>query len=226
MPLSPRLALARPSNHPLCEAVRAAGWKPIPFQITQVAPTGEASPVPHERVQAYIVLSPSGAQAISARLPQGSVCLVQGLGTADAMAGKSFDVHVSRDPKAESLWELVQECFPMGGEFVLVRGERSREFLEEAAENTPFRMNPWITHREVPRDPMPPLPKVEAVLALSPFQAEILAPLSLSVMRFAWGKASAKAFRDAGLSVQGHCEAKSALLTAMLRFAKPKGEIA
>jgi hypothetical protein len=60
------------------------------------------------------------------------------------------------------------------------------------------------------------LPKVEAVLALSPLQAEILAPITGEVLRFAWGDATRDAFSRCGAPAHAHCEPKPGLLWAML----------
>ena len=70
---------------------------------------------------------------------------------------------------------------------MLARGERSREYLEVAAKDSAWCIHPWITHREAPRVPFPPLPEVDGVLAMSPLQAELLAPLAKNLKRFAWG---------------------------------------
>ena len=212
----PRLALARPAQHPLADTVRKAGWRPVPYSFTSLRGTGSAPPLLLHRVQALLVLSPSGAKVAAPALPPGMTCLVQGAGTADALGREDLDVHLPAEARAEALWELVQQRFPEGGEFVLVRGERSREFLEVAARGTAWRIHPWVTHLEAARDPFPPMPEVEGVLALSPTQAEILAPLSGSVRRFAWGEATAEAFARAGAPVDAYCEPKPSLLWAML----------
>jgi hypothetical protein len=57
---------------------------------------------------------------------------------------------------------------------------------------------------------------VDAVLALSPLQAEILAPLTGSRVRFAWGEATAEAFARCGAPAHARCEPKASLLWAML----------
>jgi len=212
----PRLALARPAQHPLADIVRKAGWRPVPYSFTSLRGTGAAPPMLLKRVQAMLVLSPSGAKVASKALPAGMTCLVQGAGTADALGREDLDIQLPAEARAEALWDLLQERFPQGGEFVLVRGERSREYLEVAAKGTSWRIHPWVTHREAAREPFPPLPKVEGVLALSPTQAEILAPLVGDVLRFAWGEATAEAFALAGVPVHAHCEPKPSLLWAML----------
>jgi len=212
----PRLALARPAQHPLAETVRKAGWRPIPYSFTVMKRTGAAPPMLLNRVDALVVLSPSGAKVAATALPAGMTCLVQGSGTADALAREDLDVQLPSEARAEALWELLQERFPEGGEFVLVRGERSREYLEVAARGSAWHIHPWVTHGEAAREPFPPLPKVEAVLALSPLQAEILAPLTGDVQRFAWGEATAEAFARAGAPALAFCEPTPGLLWAML----------
>jgi uroporphyrinogen-III synthase len=212
----PRLALARPAQHPLADTVSKAGWQPVPYSFTSLRVTGAAAPLRLSQVNALLVLSPSGAKVVAAGLPVGMTCLVQGAGTADALGREDLEVQLPSEARAEALWDLLQERFPDGGEFVLVRGERSREYLEVAARGSAWRIHPWVTHREAAREPFPPLPKVEAVLALSPTQAEILAPLTEDVLRFAWGEATAEAFARCGAPAQAHCEPKPSLLWAML----------
>ncbi len=212
----PRLALARPAQHPLSDTVRKAGWEPVPYSFTRLQPSSLPPPIPFQSAGAVLLLSPSGARVAGPKLPPGTVCLVQGAGTADVLDREDLEILLPTEARAEALWELVREQFPQGGSFVLVRGERSREFLEEAAKGTVWRMHPWITHREAPRDPFPPVPEVEAVLALSPLQAEILAPLTHHLLRFAWGQGTAKAFTGAGAPPHSTCEPKPSLLWAML----------
>jgi uroporphyrinogen-III synthase len=212
----PRLALARPARHPLAEVVRKAGWEPVPYAFTRLEVTGAPSPLRLEETDAVLVLSPSGAEAASPSLPAGTLCLVQGGGTADALGREDLDIRLPAEARAESLWELLREVFPEGGDFVLVRGERSREYLELAARGSDWRIHSWITHREVAREPFPPLPEVEAILALSPLQAELLAPRAGGLRRFAWGTATAEAFARAGAPAEAHCEPKPGLLWAML----------
>ena len=212
----PRLALARPAQHPLADTVRKAGWRPVPYSFTSLRVTGAAPPMPLNRVQALLILSPSGAKAAVPVLPPGMTCLVQGAGTSDALGREDLDVQLPVEARAEALWELLQGRFPAGGEFILVRGERSREYLEVASRGSVWHLHPWVTHREAAREPFPALPKVEGVLALSPTQAEILAPLSHGLRRFAWGEATAEAFSRSGAPVDAYCEPKPSLLWAML----------
>ncbi|MCM2250350.1 MAG: hypothetical protein NDI58_07315 [Geothrix sp.] len=213
---APRLALARPAQHPLADTVRKAGWAPVPYSFTSLKVSSAPPPIPFGEAQALLVLSPSGARVAAPRLPAGMVCLVQGAGTADALGREDLAVHLPDEARAEALWELLQSRFPRGGDFILARGERSREYLEVITRGSEWRIHPWITHREAAKDPFPPLPEVEGVLALSPLQAEILAPLAASVQRFAWGEATAEAFGMAGAPAHAQCEPKPSLLWAML----------
>lgn len=212
----PRLALARPAQHPLADTVRKAGWEPVPYAFTSLKVSSAAPPFALSEAEAFLALSPSGARVAAPALPAGMVCLLQGAGTAEALGREDLEVHLPAEARAESLWGLLQAQFPEGGDFILARGERSREYLEMAAKGSAWRIHPWVTHREVARAPFPPLPEVEAVLALSPLQAEILAPVSLAVQRFAWGEATAEAFAKAGAPAHAHCEPKPSLLWAML----------
>lgn len=212
----PRLALARPAQHPLADQVRKAGWKPVPYAFTRLQVSTLPPPRPFAAVAAVILLSPSGAKVAADRLPPGTLCLAQGAGTADALGREDLEVALPSEARAEALWELVQARFPGGGDLILARGDRSREYLEVAARGTAWRIHPWITHRETARIPFPPLPEVQGVLALSPLQAEILAPLSGAIHRFAWGEATAEAFARAGAPASAFCEPKPAQLWAML----------
>jgi len=212
----PRLALARPAQHPLADTVRKAGWEPVPYSFTRLQPSTLSPPRPFSGVSALIILSPSGAKVAAARVPAGTLCLVQGVGTADALGREDLDVLLPSEARAEALWELLRIQFPEGGEFMLARGERSREYLEVVSKDTPWNVHPWVTHREAAREPLPPLPAVEGVLALSPLQAEILAPIAGNVQRFAWGEATAEAFARAGAPAHAQCEPKPTLLWAML----------
>jgi len=207
-----KLALDRALDNPLCEAVRSAGWVPVPYACTQQLPTDEAPP--GGPWDAVLVLSPAGARAILPFLTPGTPCLATGQGTAMALAGDSI-LTPSR-PSAEGLWELLRERFPRGGDFLLVRGERSRGYLEPQALGTPWKLTAWVSHREAPLAPPPALPDVDAVLALSPLQAEVLAPLAASILRFAWGQASAQAFALAGAPATAWCEPRREALEALL----------
>lgn len=212
----PRLALARPAQHPLSDTVRKAGWMPVPYAFTRLQASTLPPPRPFSSTSAIVILSPSGARVAASKLPAGTLCLVQGAGTGDALGREDLVVQLPSDARAEALWDLLQARFPDGGDFILARGERSREYLEVAAKGSPWRIHPWVTHREAARDPFPEFPEVEGVLALSPLQAEILAPLSLDVQRFAWGEATAEAFAKAGAPAHACCEPKASLLWAML----------
>lgn len=212
----PRLALARPPHHPLADTVRKAGWIPVPYPFTRLQVSQQPPPRPFSSVDGLLLLSPSGAKVAARDIPPGTLCLVQGAGTADALGREDLEVALPSEARAEALWDLLRQRFPNGGEFMLARGERSREYLEVASQGTPWRIHAWVTHREAAKEPFPALPKVEGVLALSPLQAEILAPLAAKVLRFAWGEATAEAFAKAGAPVHGHCEPKPSLLWAML----------
>ena len=205
-----RLGLARAQGDPLCLAVAAAGWEPVSHFTTGIEAT--LAPPPHEAPDAVILLSPSAAR--HALIPAGVPCLVQGAATARALGRPAL---VSAQPKAEGLFDLLREHFPQGGTFLLARAQRSREFLEQAAEGTPWRLLPWITHRESPLQPAPPLPEVEAVLALSPLQAELLGPLAGDRLRFAWGQRTHRAFAQVGYPGHGWCEPETAALQELLQ---------
>ena len=205
-----RLGLARALNDALSQAVLAAGWEPVPLFLTAMEATRAEPPVPDP--DAVIVLSPAAARL--ALLPPGPPCLAQGEATARALAGRT--VLVSATPRAEGLFDLLRETFPQGGTFLLARAERSREHLEQAAAGTPWRLLPWITHREAPLDPPPALPALDAVLALSPLQAELLGPRSAHLLRFAWGQRTQRAFLQAGYPVDGWCEPEASSLQRLL----------
>ena len=212
----PRLALARPARHPLAETVREAGWEPVPHLFTRLEPTGCPPPLPPGSARAILILSPSGARTAGPALPSGTTCLVQGPGTAEALGRSDLEVRWPETARAEALWELLEARFPEGGDVLLVRGERSREHLEAAATGSPFRLHPWVTHREALCEPSSALPSVDGVLALSPFQAEALAPVAGKVLRFAWGAATAEAFAAAGAPAHGHCDPKADRLKDLL----------
>ena len=195
-----RLGLARGPEDALSQGVRRGGWETVFWAVTELRPV--ETPAPCARARAALVLSPAGARA--ARLPTGIPCLVTGEATGRALAG--HEVHVSPEPRAEGMWEALRRRYPEGGDFLLIRGERSRGFLEEAAQGTPWRLHPWITHQEAPLDPVPPRPELDGVLALSPLQAEVMAPLTGDVLRFAWGERTAAAFEAAGAPAHAVCE--------------------
>jgi uroporphyrinogen-III synthase len=206
-----RLGLARAQDDALAQAVRAAGWEPVPVFLTAMSATLAEPPVPGP--DAVIVLSPAAARL--ALLPDGVPCLAQGEATARALAGRN--VLVSATPRAEGLFDLLRSAYPAGGTFLLARAERSREHLEQAAAGTPWRLLPWITHREAPVEPAPELPALDAVLALSPLQAEVLGPRSAGLFRFAWGQRTQRAFLQAGYPVDGWCEPDAPSLQQLLR---------
>lgn len=219
----PRLALARPAEHALAEVVRQSGWVPVPFPFVHSQASELPPPRPVAGCLALVVLSPAAGRAVASGLAPGTLCLVQGGGTADAMGRQDLELLLPPEARAEALWQLLRERFPAGGDFLLARGERSREYLEAAAQGTAWRIHPWITHREGLAEPFPAWPEVEAVLALSPLQAEALAPRSGRVQRFAWGEATAAAFERAGAPAHDHCLPSPGELNAMLaRHFKPE----
>ncbi len=205
-----RLGLARQPGDPLGRVVAEAGWEPVPLFLAEMVPTG--APQPLEHPDAVLLLSPSGARVPG--LPEGTPCLVTGEGTAAALPGRT--VLVSPEPRAEGLWALLRETFPGGGRFLLVRGERSRGYLEEVCAGTPWELVPWITHAEKAKDPLPEMPLLDAVLALSPLQAELLGPRSAGLLRFAWGERAAEAFSAAGFPAHASCLARPEALGCML----------
>jgi len=200
--------------------VRAAGWEPVPLFVTAMAATGAEPPA---AADAAILLSPAAARL--ARIPAGLPCLAQGEATARALADRALTgpggLLVSATPRAEGLFDLLRERFPAGGTFLLARGERSREYLEQAAAGTPWRLLPWITHREAPVLPEPPLPALDAVLALSPLQAELLGPRCGHLLRFAWGQRSHRAFLQSGYPGHGCCEPEAGALQQLLSAQTP-----
>jgi uroporphyrinogen-III synthase len=205
-----RLGLARDPEDALNRIVEKAGWEPVPVFLTEFVPTGLPRPLEHP--DAVILLSPAGAR--HAVLPEGVPILATGGATATAQAGQTL--FVSPEPKAEGLWRLLQDQFPAGGHFLLIRGERSRGYLEEVSAGTAWRLVPWITHSEKAKDPLPNLPALDAVLALSPLQAELLGPRSLGILRFAWGERSAEAFLKGGNPAHDSCLARPEALGRML----------
>ncbi|MBI4911569.1 MAG: hypothetical protein HY823_02425 [Acidobacteria bacterium] len=217
--MKPRLALARPAEHPISQAVAAAGWEPVDFPLTRIAASGAPPPQPLDRYSAVILLSPGGAWAARPWLeaPGQPLLLVQGPGTLEALGTPTARTRMPDLPSAEGIWALLQRDFPEGGSFLLARAERSRGYLEDVSAGTPWKLWPWITHREEAVNPLPALPRVEAVLALSPMQAELLAPLSEGVLRFCWGERSVFGFRKAGLEPTATCEPRLEALGALLR---------
>lgn len=208
-----RLGLARALDDALCQAVRAAGWEPVPLFLTAMTATLAEPPLADP--DAVIVLSPAAARlALLSLLPPGTPCLAQGEATARALEGRT--VRVSPTPNAEGLFDLLRATYPQGGSFLLARAERSREHLEGAAAGSLWRLLPWITHREAPIEPPPALPGLDAVLALSPLQAETLGPRSTGLACFAWGQRTQRAFLQAGYPVEGWCEPDASSLQQLL----------
>jgi len=205
-----RLGLARGPEDTLSKGIRKSGWETVFWPVTELRPMG--SPPPITRARAALVLSPAGARA--ACLPAGMPCLVTGEATGRALDG--HEVLVSPEPRAEGLWDALRSHFPEGGDFLLVRGERSRGYLEEVAQGTLWRLHPWITHEEAPLVPVPKRPEVDAVLALSPLQAEVMAPLTQDILRFAWGERAAAAFEAAGCPAHAVCEPRMDALGRIL----------
>ena len=203
-----RLGLARLPGDALGRAVSGAGWEPVPVFLTELAPTH--APRPLDDPDGVILLSPAGARF--GELPDGIPVLATA-GAAEA-AGRAWAT--SPDPRAEGLWELLKARFPAGGRFLLVRGERSRGYLEEVAAGTPWRLVPWITYAEKAKDPLPELPALDAVLALSPLQAELLGPRAPGLLRFAWGQRTAEAFLRSGHAADDSCLARPDALGRML----------
>lgn len=211
-----RLALSRPEHHPLAQAAREAGWQPVPYFPTHIQTTGNPPPVRVNRATAVLILSPAGAEAAAWWLPEGTTVLVTGEGTAAALDRPGLEIVAPEQPKAEALWDLLQARYPEGGEFLLVRGHRSREALEKLANDTRWQIHSWITHAEVVSNPIPELPPVDAVLALSPVQALALLEVDGGVKRFAWGDSAAKVFAEAGHPADAVCEPKAEALRALL----------
>jgi len=205
-----RVGLARAQDDAMSRAVTAAGWEPVTLHVTSMEATGAPAPVP--RPDAVIILSPAAARL--ALLPPGVPCLAQGAATARALEGR--EVLTSAIPQAEGLVQLLKDRFPGGGTFLLARAERSREHLEEALRGTPWTLHPWITHREVALAPAPDLPPLEALLALSPLQAEVMGPLSGDRLRLAWGERTERAFAQVGYPSHGWCEPHLSALQKLL----------
>ena len=205
-----RLGLAREPGDVLGRAVEEAGWEPVPVFLTEMVPTGRPRPLDHP--DAVILLGPAGAR--HADLPEGVPALATEAAAAELPPGR--EVLVSPVPRAEGLWELLRSRFPSGGRFLLVRGERSRGYLEEVCQGTPWRVVSWITHTEKAKEPLPDLPVLDAVLALSPLQAELLGPKSRGILRFAWGERAAAGFLRSGNPAHDSCLARPEELGRML----------
>jgi uroporphyrinogen-III synthase len=199
--------------------VREAGWEPIDFPLTRIVANGAPPPQPLGAYRGVVLLSPGAAWAVQPWLEPGvsTLFLVQGQGTLESLGEVAGEARLAPEPTAEGIWELLRRDFPEGGSFLLARAERSRGYLEEVSAGTPWKLWPWVTHHEEAVDPLPPMPKVDAVLALSPMQAELLAPLSRNLLRFGWGDRTVFGFRNAGLEPTGACEPKLDALTRLLR---------
>ncbi len=223
-----KLALARPLDHPLCRAVAEAGWEPVPYYITSQEFTHATPPMPLDAIAALLVLSPAAAQAVKVWVTKSMQVVVQGEGTEQTLGlefAHSGNIRRPRQATAESLWDMLQQAFPEGGDFVLARGERSRQYIEAVAKASAWRIHPWITHREVPTKPDPTLPRTDAMLALSPLQAEYMAGIPGGQLRFAWGERAAKAFQASGAEVHGVCEPNKDALIHLLRTFAPTQEV-
>ncbi len=220
-----RVALARPLDHPLCRAVAEAGWEPVPYFITRQEFTHTSPPIPLENAAALLVLSPAAAQAVRVWVSNAIDVVVQGEGTELALGMDSLRIRRPQRQTAEGLWSMFTQAYPEGGEFVLARGERSREFMERNARGTIWHIHSWITHREVPVTPEPTMPSVDALLALSPLQAEYLSGVPGDALRFAWGERAARAFQSSGVEVHGVCDPSTEALIQLLRSFAPTQEV-
>lgn len=208
-----RLGLARTPEDALFAAVSEAGWEPVPCPFTTFEPTEEDNPCP--KADLAIVLSPAAARA--ATLDPALPCLATGEATAKPLRNGIRPLHLPETPDAEGLWKALRMILPEGGKVLLVRGERSREFLEHVAADSPWQLHPWITHREVATSPFPDLSDLDAVLALGPLQAELLAARARHLLRFAWGHRTADAFARCGAPAADWCEPRPGALKAMLQ---------
>ena len=202
--------------------MKEAGWEPVHFPLTRIVPLGVPPPQALSAYAAVILPSPNAAWALRPWLGPGDalVLLAQGQGTLEAIGsleGAAAQVRCATVPTAEGIWDLLQSDFPQGGQFLLARAERSRGYLEETAQGTPWRVWPWITHREEAAEPLPDLPPVDGVLALSPLQAELLGPLSRELLRFGWGERTVFGFRKAGTEPTATCEPRIEALKTLLR---------
>lgn len=220
-----RIALARGLDHPISRAISEAGWEPVPYFITSQEYTHALPPMALDAATALVVLSPAAAQAVKVWAPRSLDVVAQGEGTEQALGMDSARIRRPQRQTAEGLWDMITKAYPEGGEFVLARGERSRQHLEAVAEGTIWHIHPWITHREIPTLPEPTIPAVDAVLALSPIQAEYLAGVSTELLRFAWGSRAADAFLSCSLEVHGVCEPRTEALIHLLRSFAPTQEV-
>lgn len=199
--------------------MREAGWEPVDFPLTRIVSNGAPPPQPLSSYHGVVLLSPGAAWALRPWLEAGTttVFLVQGQGTLEALGDTTIETRLAPTPTAEGIWELLQREFPEGGSFLLARAERSRGYLEEVSAGTAWKLWPWITHHEQAVEPLPELPRVDAVLALSPMQAELLGPLSKELLRFGWGDRTVFGFRKAGVEPTATCEPRLEALTNLLR---------
>ena len=198
-------------------AARKAGWEPVDFPLTRIVSNGAPPPQPLSTYQGVVLPSPGAAWAVRPWLEPGAMLLVQGQGTLDALGEAASAIKMAPTPTAEGIWELLQREFPAGGNFLLARAERSRGYLEDVSTGSPWKLWPWVTHHEEAVDPLPTLPAVDAVLALSPMQAELLGRLSANLLRFGWGERTTFGYRKAGLEPTAICEPKLEALTSLLR---------
>jgi hypothetical protein len=63
---------------------------------------------------------------------------------------------------------------------------------------------------------MPALPALDAVLALSPLQAQLLGPVAGHRLRLAWGQRTHRAFQQAGYPGDGWCQPEASALQRLL----------
>ena len=205
-----RIGLARNINDALCLTAISADWDPVPFFVTKA----ESIPVvrPIKNFDAAIILSPTAARF--AQIPHNLLCIVQGEATARPL--RKHKLLVSSTPRAEGLFDLLKQCFPNGGKFILFRAEKSRKYLEMVTNGTNWQIDVCVTHREIPINHLSPITNLDAVLALSPLQAEILGPLSQGLLRFAWGRRTNLAFDKVGYPATGWCEPEAFSLRRLL----------
>jgi uroporphyrinogen-III synthase len=205
-----RLGLARNIGDVIYLTALYAGWHPVPFFVTAIESTLAIQPI--ENPDAAIIMSPTAARL--AKLPPHLLCLAQGYATASFL--RNQPLLISSIPRAEGLFDLLKQYFPNGGNFVLLRAERSRKYLENVTKGTPWRLHVWVTHREVPVQLLPATSGLTAVLGLSPLQAELLGPISGDLLRFAWGRRTKMAFGNAGYPATDWCEPEIFALRQLL----------